>query len=150
VFSHIQDLIANFLQGHGLELVDLNFRYEGRDIFLRVLVDKPQGGITLDECAQLNSSIGHILDEKGIIEQRYILEVSSPGLDRPLINEADFLRCRGKAVRFFLRTSLYGKTECVGVIQEVTEDAVEIEAEGERLRLPIIEIAKAKQIIDII
>lgn len=84
------------MKNQNLDLVDIIYRYEGRGLVLRVLVDKPEGGITLDECAGLNNEISRILDEKDMLQQRYILEVSSPGLDRPLNSKNDFLRCINK------------------------------------------------------
>ena len=84
ITDELNNIIEDYLKNQNLDLVDLIYRYEGRDLVLRILVDKPQGGISVGECAHLNSEIGRIVDEKDILQQNYILEVSSPGLDRAL------------------------------------------------------------------
>ena len=143
--EELNQLIGEFIRGRGLILVEIIFRYEGKDLFLRVLSDRPEGGITLEECTKLNREIGLILDEKTLIPGRYILEVSSPGLDRPLKTREDFLRCRNSDAVFFLREAQNGRLEINGKIMNVTEDAVEVEAGGTVISLPITAIAKAKR-----
>jgi len=129
-------------------LVDLIYRYEGRALVLRVLVDRPQGGILLDECARLNNQISRVLDESNLLQTRYILEVSSPGLDRPLKTKYDFLRCTDKRVRFFLASPLNGKIELDGIIKDADDEAVHIDINGEIIAVSLISINKAKQVID--
>lgn len=138
-------IINDYLKSQDLVLVDLIVRYEGNMLALRVFADRPEGGITVDECARINKYIGNVLDEKDLISEKYILEVSSPGLDRPLKTKSDFLRCLGKKVVFFLKEPVYGKLELKGMITEVNDDAVKIEANGSILEIPIINIGKSKQ-----
>lgn len=140
-------LLNNYLKEQGLDLVDLIYRCEGRSLVIRVLTDKPEGGISIGECAKLNRDICSILDEKDILKEGYILEVSSPGLDRPLVRKEDFLRCRNKEVRFFLNEPINGKIEFQGKISKVEDDAVYITIQEETLRIPLTRIIKAKQII---
>jgi len=143
--EQLSKIIRDFIESQGLILVDIILRYEGRDLFLRILADWPQGGISLGECASLNNRLGLILDEKGLIESKYVLEVSSPGLDRPLISKDDFLCCRAKEVRFFLRKPLNGKWELSGKIIEVTTETVKIDSQGSIIEIPMESISKAKQ-----
>lgn len=140
-------IIADYLRSHGIDLVDLICRYEGGALILRVLADKPEGGITLDECAELNGHIGQILDNRNIIDTRYIMEVSSPGLDRPLLARSDFLRCMNREIRFFLNQPVNDKIEWEGKIIKVESDAVHIDSKGAIIELPLATIRKAKQII---
>jgi len=140
-------LLDNYLKEQGLDLVDLFYRYEGRSLILRILIDKPEGGISIGECAKLNREICIILDEKDILKEGYILEVSSPGLDRPLVTKSDFLRCINKAVRLFLHEPINGKMELEGLISKVEDETVYINIKGEILQVPLIRIMKAKQII---
>ncbi len=91
IIAELNSIIADYLKIQGLDLVEIICRYEGRDLVLRIFVDRPQGGITLAECAQLNKYVSNILDEKDILQSRYILEVSSPGLERPLKTKNDLL-----------------------------------------------------------
>lgn len=145
--SELRTIIEAFLKNEGLELVELIYRFEGRDLFLRVLTDTPEGGITLGECARLNKEIGFMLEEKEAIKEKYTLEISSPGLDRPLKTRNDFARCVNRQIKFFLRVPVNGKLEWDGVIQRVEEDCVYIDAKGMMLAIPIAHIIKAKQIL---
>ncbi len=150
MLAQIRGIIEDYLNNQGMEPVDLIYRYEGRDLFLRILADRPAGGITLDECARLNSQISLVLDEKDLIQTRYILEVSSPGLDRPLATKNDFLRCLDKRVRLFLRCQINGKWELEGRIKSAQDENVDLEIDGQSLKIPFSDIAKAKQVIDTI
>jgi ribosome maturation factor RimP len=145
--SSLRQIIEDYLKHEGVEMADLVYHYEGRDLYLRILADKPDGGITLEECAHLNTQIGRILDENDILEQRYILEVSSPGLDRPLVTRSDFLRCLTRRVRFFLREKINGKTELEGIIKNVGDESVDVQLDAQIITIPLAQIAKAKQII---
>jgi ribosome maturation factor RimP len=95
----------------------------------------------------LNKKITGVLDESGAIKDAYTLEVSSPGLDRPLITKADFLRSRNSTVRFFLRQAVNGKIEWQGTVRDATDESVEIDAAGAVVSIPIMAINKAKPII---
>lgn len=146
IILNLRNLISVYLNSLGIELVELIYRYEGRDLFLRVLVDIPCGGISVDECARLNRGISDLLDQQDFLGQGYILEVSSPGLDRPLITLNDFARCKNKKAKFFLREMINGKLEWDGVITKVENDTVSIDINGDILELPVSKINKAKQL----
>lgn len=145
--EELRNNISDFFTGQGLELVDLIYRYEGKNLFLRILCDRPEGGITMDECARINEELGRLLDEKNIIGSPYILEVSSPGVDRPLRTKGDFLRCLNRRALFFLREPLNGKLEWQGIISKVTDEAVEVEIDGNIIVIALVNISKAKQIV---
>jgi ribosome maturation factor RimP len=147
LIDELSAIIGDFLKQQNLDLVELIYRYEGRDLVLRILVDKPEGGITLDECAYLNNEISAILDEKDLLQQRYILEVSSPGLDRPLKSKNDFLRCINKRVKVFLNEPIKAKLELEGIITEVKDHSVYIDISAETIEVPLSKITKAKQVI---
>jgi len=95
----------------------------------------------------LNREIGVLLDEKDIIKEKYILEVASPGLDRPLKTRDDFLRLLNKPAKFFLNEVINGKLEWDGSIDRVDQESVFIMAKEGIIELPIIKINKAKLII---
>lgn len=145
--KELKIILDDFLKSKGLDLVDLIHRYEGRDLILRVLVDRPQGGISLGDCAGLNRDLSALLDEKNILQARYILEVSSPGLDRPLETENDFMRCLNKRARFFLNEFINGKLEWDGIINNVSERLVYIDVGKGVIQVPLDKINKAKLII---
>ncbi len=143
--GQLKSVISEYLDCRDMELVELIYRQEGRDLVLRLLVDYPEGGITLGECAELNTQIGNLLDEKDIIQQNYILEVSSPGIDRPLKTKNDFLRSLDKEVRFFLSQPLNGKLEWCGKVVQADDDKVTVLINGANLIIPLSRINKAKQ-----
>jgi ribosome maturation factor RimP len=145
IVRELKTIIDEHLQARGFSLVDLTYRYEGKKLFLRILIDRPEGGITVDECASANNEISRVLDERDILQERYILEVSSPGLDRPLRTKSDFSRCVNKRIRVFLNESVRGKMELEGVVSRVGEDRVYIKIEDELIEIPLAKITKAKQ-----
>lgn len=146
--EELRRTIQEFLAERRLDPVELITRYEGRDLFLRVLVDRPEGGISLGECAGLNKEISLMLDEKDELQQRYILEVCSPGLDRPLKTKNDFLRCINKTVKIFFNEPVHGRWEWEGSVAKVEGDCVYIGAQDKTIALPLLKIVKAKQIIN--
>ena len=146
--NELEKLIADYLNKHCVDLVEFNYGYSGMTLVLRILVDKPEGGISLDECAYLNNQICSILDEKDILQERYILEVSSPGLDRPLKTKKDYLRCINRKVRFFLSEQINNKIELEGFIRQAKDESVEIEADDVALEIAFDKIARAKQVIE--
>jgi ribosome maturation factor RimP len=146
LIAELEKVISEFLASHGLELVELVYRFEGQGNVLRVMADYPQGGISMGECSRLNRAIGDILEEKNVIDARYILEVCSPGLDRPLRNRSDFKRCSSKSVKCFLKEPINGKIEWDGVIDAVSETHVVLNTREGVLDIPLETINKAKQI----
>jgi ribosome maturation factor RimP len=142
----LKDLFSDYLKEQNFDLLELIYRYEGKNLVLRILVDKPEGGISMDECANINNQISRLLYEKDLLQERYTLEVSSPGLDRPLVTKKDFLRCLNKAVKIFLSETIEGKWEMQGVITRVDDDAVCIDAQGRTQVIPLVKLRKAKQI----
>ncbi len=145
--EELRIIIMPFLEVEGLELVELNFVRTGNSSLVRLLVDKKEGGISLGDCARLNRKIGEVLENNEIIQDRFILEVSSPGLDRPLKTKGDFLRCVNKNVKFFLKEKISGKIEQDGVVIEADDERVVINNKDGNLLIPLPIINKAKQII---
>ena len=90
-----EKLLEPILEANHFELVDVEYVKEGGSWYLRAYIDKP-GGITVDDCEIVNRALGDLLDEHDFIEESYILEVSSPGLGRPLKKERDFARSLGE------------------------------------------------------
>jgi ribosome maturation factor RimP len=148
LLSQLKNLAASHLKARGLDLVEFSFRYEGRSLVLRLLADRPEGGITVDECAGINQELSSILDEQTLLSEGYILEVFSPGADRPLRLKSDFARCIGRRARFFLKEPLYSKIELEGQIKQVTDESVYLETEllG-KVEIPLARINRAKQLL---
>ncbi len=98
ILTQIEMLVIPILDDFGFELVDLQFKPEGSQWALRIFIDKP-GGVVLDDCAAVSREVGAILEIEDLIKSSYRLEVSSPGLDRPLKKPADFERFAGQKIR---------------------------------------------------
>jgi len=121
-------LLKPLLAERQFELVDVEFVKEAGPWFLRAYIDKP-GGITIDDCEQISRALSDRLDEKNFIEESYILEVSSPGLGRPLKKEKDFIRSRGESVEVKLFRALNRQKEFTGVLKEWDKETVTLEFE---------------------
>ena len=147
LINQLKPELEDCLQSLGFVLVDIIYRYEESDLFLRILADRPLGGINMDECARLNREIGSLLDEKEIIQSRYVLEVSSPGLDRPLKTKEDFTRFINREVRFFLNDYINKKLEWDGLIEKVGQESLFIKVKSDIIEIPFLKINKAKLII---
>lgn len=130
-----------------IELIDLLARYEGNRLILKVMVDKPQGGITLGECALFNRQLGSLLEDKNIIADDYVLEVSSPGLDRLLKSRSDFLRSLNKKAVFFLNDLVNGKCQWQGIINKVDQNIVYLQVGEQILEIPLVKINKAQLVV---
>ncbi len=98
ILDKIDGLLQPLVTSLGLELVDVEYKREGRQMMLRIFLDKV-GGITLDDCAAVSKEFSALLDVEDIIPGKFTLEVSSPGLDRPLKSLSDFVRFSGKLVK---------------------------------------------------
>lgn len=138
IIGRLEKIIRAVAESEGADLVELTLSGGRRRRMLRVFVDRP-GGITVDECARLNRLIGAVLDVEDLIDGPYVLEVSSPGLDRPLKTDRDFERSTGCKVRVILAT---GATH-TGVLRGVVGDTVVLEVAEETLALDRHSIAKA-------
>lgn len=143
----IEKIALPFLDEMDAELVDLNIHRHRGEVTIQILADKSQGGITINDCAALNRKIRDAFEMKNIIMGPYVLEVSSPGLDRPLKTIKDFRRVIGREVRFFLSEAVAERIEHAGVVKNVDDDRVIIKAQNIEIAIPLGKINKAKQMI---
>ena len=143
----LKEAIAPFVEGQGLSLFEVRLLFIDGRLTLKILVDYPQGGITLDECVRLNRSLSDYLDSRTALEQSFLLEVSSPGMKRDLTTLKDFLRIKGQAVSVWLNRELEGKTHYDGNVVDVDFDKqrVLLTVKDQKVSLPIGVIKKAKQ-----
>ena len=116
ITDKIEELVQPILQEMNLELVDIEYVKEGRDWFLRVYIDTPQGGIDIEQCAQVSEQLSVKLDEEDPIKENYFLEVSSPGAERPLKKEADYVAAVGKYVYIKTYEPINGAKEFEGTL----------------------------------
>lgn len=142
----IEKIVLPLIKEQSLELVDLEIKGKGPTTILKVFVDR-SGGITLDECTMLSEKLSVLLDLEDIFPHPYTLEVSSPGLDRPLVTEADFKRKIGENVKVFLKTLVDNKNEIEGRIEDFRDRKLWLDSEGERKVVDFEKIEKARIII---
>lgn len=124
-----EELLNPIIDRNGFELVDVEFVKEGGNWYLRAYIDKP-GGINVDDCEKVSRDLSDLLDETDFIEESYILEVSSPGLGRPLKKEKDFQRSLGKEVEIRTYRMVDKKKEFTGILADYDKDTVTIEIEN--------------------
>ncbi len=136
-------LLEPAIESLGYELCDLEVKLGGRDGFLRVFIDKPEG-IALEDCEVVSRQVSAMLDVEDPLPGNYSLEVSSPGLDRRLSKAAHFQQFLGKEVKVKLRFPQDGRRNFRGPITAADEENVEVEVDGETYKLPIktIELAR--------
>lgn len=115
------------LQAEGLNLVDLDYRKEGGRWMLRLFIDK-EGGVTVDDCAAVSREFSDLLDAKDVVPEAYVLEVSSPGLNRRVRKKEDFSRFAGRKVEVRLAAAQEGRRKIVGDILRVEGEAVVVAA----------------------
>ncbi len=125
-------LLKPLMEKHQFELVDVEFVKEAGNWFLRVYIDKP-GGITIDDCELISRALSDRLDEEDFIVESYILEVSSPGLGRPLKKEKDFVRSQGQSVEVKLFRPIEKQKEFTGILKSWDKDSVTLEFEEEAM-----------------
>ncbi len=142
--GRIAALVRPVVDDFGFELVEIVFRRENHGWILRLVIFSPTG-VTLDDCARVSREAGYLLEVEDLVPGRYRLEVSSPGLDRPLRNAADFRRYPGHAVRLVL---IDAPEPVVGRIGEVDEQRVVIELDDRSMEVPYALIVKAHLVIE--
>ena len=128
-----EEILLPIMEKHGFELWDVEYVKEGSNWYLRAYIDKP-GGIFVNDCEVVSRELSDILDEKDFISDAYILEVSSPGLGRPLKKEKDFMRSIGQEVEIRTYRMVDKKKEFIGILTAFDKDTVTIEQEDETTR----------------
>ena len=121
-------LVSPIIKENNFELVDVEYVREAGNWYLRVYVDK-EGGITVDDCEIVSRALSDKLDANDFIEDSYILEVSSPGLGRPLKKEKDFVRSIGKEVDIHLYKSIDRQKEFTGVLKSYSDTEIVLQIE---------------------
>ncbi len=144
--SKIETLVATWVEevftDTDLELVDVEYIKEGKDWFLRIFIDK-LGGVDIEDCRNISKIISERLDQTDPISTTYCLEVSSPGLERPLKKESDFVRSIGQMIRIKTFKAIEEKKEFVGKLLAVEAGVVHIEVKNQPMKIPTEQIAKA-------
>lgn len=147
VTQKVEALIAPIIQEHGLELVDVEYIKEGAHWYLRLYIDKEEG-IDLDDCTNISHAVSALLDQNDPIPQAYMLEVSSPGLERPLKKDEDFIRFQGKLIHIRTRVPYQGYQEFTGYLAGLVNNEIVLEYEEEKIEIPRNIVEKANLALD--
>jgi ribosome maturation factor RimP len=156
VRARLAEITTPIAEGMGLELVDVVYQREPGGWVVRIMLDRvgnkggPGEGVTLEDCTRVSRSLSAILDEENVIEASYHLEVSSPGITRPLTRPGDFERFAGRMARVKLREPVCGRKSYVGRLAGVAPHTpgsepvtVVLETEGGRVELPFEQVSRA-------
>jgi ribosome maturation factor RimP len=150
VVEQVRALAGRVAGSYGLEIFDVQLRREGQGLVLRVRIDRPgpaataQESVSVDDCARISRDLGAMLDVEDLVADAYTLEVSSPGLDRPLRHADDYRRFSGRRAKLVMREAVDGQKYFKGRLGGVDHEAVIIDAEdGRRHRVPLGVIARA-------
>lgn len=131
-------LVETTLTGLGYELVDLELSGRG---LMRVFIDKPEG-ISIEDCERVSHQLSRLFTVEGVTFER--LEISSPGLDRPIKKQADFVRFRGQKVQLKLRVPLEGRKNFVGVLGELQDGILQLDVDGILVGIDLSNLDKAR------
>jgi len=147
ITKQVSELIEPILNEMRFELIDVEYMSDRGRWVLRIYIDK-DGGVTLDDCATVSGELGDLIDIKNIIEHEYVLEVSSPGLNRPLKKETDFICVMGKKIKVRTRIPVEGRRNFAGRLKDYKEQKITIESEGGLVTLEWPDIEKANLVYE--
>jgi ribosome maturation factor RimP len=150
VEEEVRGIAARVAAGYGLEIFDVRYRREGTGMVLRIQIDRPgpaasaEESVSVEDCANVSRDLSAILDVEDVVPASYTLEVSSPGLDRPLRRAEDYTRFAGRRAKLVVREPIDGQSFFRGVLGGVDGDAVLIDGEDRRRhRVPLSVITRA-------
>lgn len=140
----VEELATPLLAEDGLELVDVEFKKEGKNRFLRLFIDRIEGRVSLEDISRVSERLSKELDRVDPISGSYILEVSSPGAERPLKKQRDFERAVGKHVHIKTYEPVDGRKTFEGTLTEFTPEKLTVEVDGKEVTIPYPLVAKAR------
>ena len=142
--TRVWQLAGPLAEGEGMEIVDIDFRHEGSrgGRVLRLYLDK-EGGPNMDDLSRVSRQLSELLDAQDTIDGAYTLEVSSPGINRPLKKPAHFARFVGKRIRVRTWDLVDGRRSFLGILGQVVEDSVILTQQGKRYQIPFSMIEKS-------
>lgn len=147
IVSKISDLVEPILRDMGFELVDVDFLSKHGKWVLQLFIDIDRG-VTIDDCVSVSRELGYLIDTRDIIEQEYVLEVSSPGIDRPLKKLKDFQWARGRKIKVKTREPVDGRRNFRGLLESVEGDLISMLVEDSRVSFRVEEIEKANLVYE--
>ena len=143
IIKRVTELIGPYLNENCLDLVDMTYRREQAGMTLRLLVDTKEG-VRIDECEALNNYLSQLLDDEDVISEHYVIEVSSPGLDRPIKTDRDFVRSVGKMLEVTTFAPIDARKSHYGNLIGMDSDKIVLDSEGVSTVIPRDKIAMAR------
>ncbi len=147
ILDRVRAMVDPILLNEGMELVDIEYRRESKGWILRLYLGK-EGGVTLDDCTRVSQEVERSLDVEDFIQTPYTLEVSSPGLTRPLKTEKDFIKYCHRLIKVKTVDPIENRRQFKGRLLGVSENRIEIEVDGGVFQIPLSNVAKANLEID--
>ncbi len=148
VSQSFMGLIEPVLIIEWLELVDVEYKKEGKNWVLRIFIDK-EGGVTVADCQKVSHLTGDLIEVEETIATPYSLEVSSPGLDRVLKREKDFLKFKGRQIRLHSLSPIDNRRKFTGILADFKDQTVFLELDGKLLGIPLRQVGKANLVIEL-
>jgi ribosome maturation factor RimP len=142
IVRHVTGLIEPILDEMGYELVHVEYLSKHGRWVLRIFIDK-ETGVTINDCARVSEELGDLIDIQDIIDHEYVLEVSSPGLNRSLKKERDFVRAVGRKIKVGLMRPINGRRNFTGYLRQFQGQTLYLEIDGDRITLPWRDIDQA-------
>lgn len=148
--ERIREIAKRVVRSEGLELVTVEYLGSPRHRVLRILIDKPAGGISHRECERVSQQVGTILDVEDVMESSYVLEVASPGLDRKFYSPTDYERFAGRRVKVKLKrlSPLVGRKTFEGRLVSYADGEVRLEVDGREVMIPYGDIAQTNLVFE--
>ncbi len=143
--SKVEKLLEKTIVDLGYDLYDVRYEKEGKDYYLRIIIDNEKG-INISDCEKVNNVINDILDEADYIKEQYFLEVSSPGLERVLRKEKHFIKQIGNEISIKLFKAINKQKELIGVLKEYNNNEITIEIDSSDMKIDLKDIAIAKTV----
>jgi ribosome maturation factor RimP len=147
IVDRVRAMAEPILLDEGMELIDVEYRRESKGWVLRLTLDK-EGGVTLDDCTRISQEVGRSLDVEDFVQAPYTLEVSSPGLTRPLKTEKDFMKYRQRLIKVKTVDPMENRRQFKGRLLGVSENRIEMQVDGGIFQIPLSNVAKANLEVD--
>jgi ribosome maturation factor RimP len=141
--AKVKELAGPLCEAEGVELIQVEYRRESGGRTLRLYIDRP-GGVTLDDCSTVSRQLSDLLDVYLDQEVAYNLEISSPGPDRPLVRNEDFVRFKGNKAKIRTLQPIEGQKNFTGILQGLTEDQVNLRISGNTVMIPLDQVKQAR------
>ena len=142
----IEKIVLPVLKEMELELVDIEYLQEGGYWYVRIYIEKLDGDVSLDDCAKVSMAVEDDIDK--LIDKKFFLEISSPGVERPLKREKDYIRFTSSKIKVSLKHKINEKKNFEGILSKFENDTVFLMTDDEELEIPFKEVRKANLVYD--